>query len=105
MPYGLQVLRRFSQGLDEGAAMRNPSSSWCLRLLATAIPLLTPWLITSPANAQNAQSFYAGKILKLIVGLPPGGGADAYARLVQRHLARHIPGAPTVVIQNMPGAG
>src|ERR1700739_3046019 len=59
-----------------------------------------------PANAaEDAQAFYAGKTLKLIVGLPPGGGADAYARLVQRHLSRHIPGAPAIVIQNMPGAG
>ena len=52
-----------------------------------------------------APGFYAGKTIKLIVGLPPGGGADAYARLVQRHLGRHIPGAPAIVIQNMPGAG
>jgi len=58
-----------------------------------------------PVNAEDAPSFYAGKALKLIVGLPPGGGADAYARLVQRHLARHIPGTPGIVIQNMPGAG
>jgi len=36
---------------------------------------------------------------------PPGGGADAYARLVQRHLARHITGAPSIIVQNMPGAG
>jgi tripartite-type tricarboxylate transporter receptor subunit TctC len=40
-----------------------------------------------------------------LVGLPPGGGADAYARLVQRHLGRHVPGSPVVVAQNMPGAG
>jgi hypothetical protein len=53
----------------------------------------------------SAQAFYAGKTIKLIVGLPPGGGADAYARLVQRHLGRHIPGTPAILIQNMPGAG
>ncbi|HEY6254608.1 MAG TPA: hypothetical protein VIY51_02335 [Xanthobacteraceae bacterium] len=55
--------------------------------------------------AQEAPGFYAGKTIKLIVGLPPGGGADAYARLVQRHLGRHIAGAPAILIQNMPGAG
>src|SRR5262249_47085053 len=38
-------------------------------------------------------------------GLPPGGGADAYARLVQRHFGRHVPGKPAIVTQNMPGAG
>ena len=56
-------------------------------------------------TAQDAKSFYAGKTLKIIVGLPPGGGADAYARLVQRHFGRHVPGQPTIVTQNMPGAG
>jgi tripartite-type tricarboxylate transporter receptor subunit TctC len=63
-------------------------------------------VLAPPASAaDDAQGFYAGKTLKLIVGLPPGGGADAYARLVQRHLARHVPGMPAIVIQNMPGAG
>jgi tripartite-type tricarboxylate transporter receptor subunit TctC len=72
---------------------------------AAAVALL--WLggPERPSGAQEAQPFYAGKTIKLIVGLPPGGGADAYARLVQRHLGRHIPGAPAILIQNMPGAG
>jgi tripartite-type tricarboxylate transporter receptor subunit TctC len=55
--------------------------------------------------AEPARAFYAGKQITITVGLPPGGGADAYARLVQRHLASHIPGQPVVVVQNMPGAG
>ena len=60
----------------------------------------------STANgAEDAKSFYSGKTLKIIVGLPAGGGADAYARLVQRHLSRHLPGAPAIVVHNMPGAG
>jgi tripartite-type tricarboxylate transporter receptor subunit TctC len=63
-------------------------------------------LASSPsALADDAATFYAGKTLKIIVGLPPGGGADAYARLVQRHLGRYVPGAPAIVTQNMPGAG
>src|SRR5437868_10799444 len=57
------------------------------------------------APAQDAKSFYTGKTLRIVVGLPPGGGADAYARLVQRHFGRHVPGQPTIVTQNMPGAG
>jgi tripartite-type tricarboxylate transporter receptor subunit TctC len=61
--------------------------------------------IAQDMSAQSAQAFYAGKTIKLIVGLPPGGGADAYARLVQRHLGRHVPGTPAILIQNMPGAG
>jgi tripartite-type tricarboxylate transporter receptor subunit TctC len=84
-----------------------PRSSHSCRRLATpaAIALLALGLPAGPSNAQEAPSFYAGKIIKLIVGLPPGGGADAYARLVQRHLGRHIAGSPAILIQNMPGAG
>jgi tripartite-type tricarboxylate transporter receptor subunit TctC len=60
----------------------------------------------SPAiAADSARPFYAGKQITITVGQPPGGGADAYARLVQRHLTRHIPGNPGIVVQNMPGAG
>jgi len=72
---------------------------------AAAIALLALGLSASAQETQSAQAFYAGKTIKLIVGLPPGGGADAYARLVQRHLGRHIPGTPAILIQNMPGAG
>ena len=78
----------------------------CTRRLGTAAALLALTLSGGSADAQDAATpFYAGKTIKLIVGLPPGGGADAYARLVQRHLGRHIPGAPAILIQNMPGAG
>jgi tripartite-type tricarboxylate transporter receptor subunit TctC len=77
------------------------------RLLGCCILAAAFALPTGPASAQvdGVADFYAGKQIKLIVGLPPGGGADAYARLVQRHLGRHIPGNPTAVVQNMPGAG
>ena len=68
-------------------------------VLAAAAPSV------EPAQAQNARPFYAGKQITIVVGLPPGGGADAYGRLVQRYLSRHIPGAPTILVQNMPGAG
>jgi len=55
--------------------------------------------------ADVGRPFYAGKQITLAVGEPPGGSADAYARLLQRHLARHIPGDPAIVVQNMPGTG
>ena len=51
-----------------------------------------------------AADFYAGKTIDLIVGASPGGGYDIYARAVSRHLAKHIPGEPTIVVKNMPGA-
>jgi len=57
---------------------------------------------TMPAAAQN---YYAGKTVDFVVGNYPGGGYDIYARAVARHLGRHIPGNPNVVIRNMPGAG
>jgi tripartite-type tricarboxylate transporter receptor subunit TctC len=56
------------------------------------------------APAQAAES-YAGKTIEFIVGGDAGGGYDIYARTVARHLARHIPGNPTIVVKNMPGAG
>jgi len=49
--------------------------------------------------------FYAGKTVRIVVGYPPGSTFDNYARLATRHYNRHIPGAPTVIVQNMPGAG
>jgi tripartite-type tricarboxylate transporter receptor subunit TctC len=71
---------------------------------ATALALIGISHPTAP-RAEDAKPFFAGKTLKIIVGLPAGGGADAYARLVQRHLTRHVPGTPAIVVQNMPGAG
>jgi tripartite-type tricarboxylate transporter receptor subunit TctC len=57
----------------------------------------------SPAGAQ--QDFYAGKQITFIVGAGVGGGYDLQARTAARHLGKHIPGNPTVVVQNMPAAG
>jgi tripartite-type tricarboxylate transporter receptor subunit TctC len=65
-----------------------------------AFPLLP--LSSSQASAQN---FYEGKQLTLIVGSGVGGGYDVYSRLVARHWAKHIPGKPTIVVQNLPAAG
>jgi tripartite-type tricarboxylate transporter receptor subunit TctC len=59
-------------------------------------------LLPMPAAAQD---FYAGKSIDFIVGHYVGGGYDIYARAVARHWARHIPGNPTIVVRNMPGAG
>jgi tripartite-type tricarboxylate transporter receptor subunit TctC len=57
------------------------------------------------ARADDAADFYRGRTLSLIAGFNVGGGADAYARLVARHLGRHVPGNPAVVVKNMQGAG
>jgi tripartite-type tricarboxylate transporter receptor subunit TctC len=55
--------------------------------------------------AQSVADFYHGKTINLVIGLPAGGGYDAYARLIARHMGDHIPGNPTIVAENMPGAG
>ena len=68
--------------------------------------ILSGALICSTAVAPvRAGDFYAGKTIDLIVGNAPGGGFDIYARTIAQHLTRHIPGNPTVVVKNMPGAG
>src|SRR6478672_7146082 len=71
------------------------------RLGALALALAAS-LAAAPSLAAD---LYAGKTIEWIVGAPPGGGYDIYARVVARHLGRHIPGEPTVVVKNMPGAG
>ena len=57
------------------------------------------------ASAQTPAEFYKGKTIEFIIGYAPGGSNDAYSRLITNHLGKHIPGNPTVVPKNMPGAG
>jgi tripartite-type tricarboxylate transporter receptor subunit TctC len=56
-------------------------------------------------RADSAADFYRGKIISLVIGYTAGGGYDLYGRVVARHMQRYIPGNPTIVPQNMPGAG
>lgn len=64
--------------------------------------ILTVCVVQAPAQAAD---YYAAKTLNIIVGSDSGGGFDAYARVLARHIGRFIPGNPNVVVQNMPGAG
>ena len=57
------------------------------------------------ASAQSASDFYKGKTITLTIGYPPGGANDVYGRLLAQYLGKYIPGHPSVVPQNMPGAG
>ena len=61
--------------------------------------------LVSFGGAAQAQSFFEGKTVRIVVGLGAGGGFDTYARVIGRHLGKHIPGNPTVIVDNMPGAG
>ncbi|PYN94072.1 MAG: hypothetical protein DMD91_28780 [Candidatus Rokuibacteriota bacterium] len=73
------------------------------RLLA----LLTSLFVLAGAwrAAAQPQPFYRGKTVRIMVGASAGGGLDTYARVVARHLGKHIPGNPTVIVENMTGAG
>ncbi len=62
-------------------------------------------LAAAPAAAQDPASFYKGKTVTIIVGSSAGGGYDLYGRLLSRHMGKHLAGAPTFVVSNMPGAG
>jgi tripartite-type tricarboxylate transporter receptor subunit TctC len=60
------------------------------------------FFVTGPVAGQDL--FYQGKTIRLIVGTAAGGGFDTYSRVVARHMGRHIPGNPTIIVDNMPGA-
>lgn len=81
----------------------------CHRLIAKPASLLITTLIAlfafaTTSSAQTAADFYKGKTVRLVVGFSPGGGYDAYTRLLARHYGRFIPGKPDVIVNNMPGA-
>ena len=73
----------------------------------SALGLLSLLLcVILPATAQaDVAGFYNGKTVRLVVGAPPGGGFDTYTRVIARSIAKHIPGKPKIIVQNMPGAG
>ena len=72
------------------------------RAFACVVAALT---LAASARAQSVDEFYRGRTVTILIGFSAGGGYDLYARLLARHLGKHIPGNPTVVAQNMPGAG
>ena len=70
-----------------------------------AFAALTLLASASAASAQTVEDFYKGKTLQMQIGYSTGGGYDLYARVLARHMGKHIPGRPTFVAQNRPGAG
>ncbi|MGE5539474.1 MAG: Bug family tripartite tricarboxylate transporter substrate binding protein [Gemmatimonas sp.] len=72
---------------------------------ARTVAALTAFIaVSGAAVAQDAAAFYKGKTMRLVVGFSPGGGYDAYTRLLARHYGRYIPGSPDIIVNNMPGA-
>jgi tripartite-type tricarboxylate transporter receptor subunit TctC len=76
-----------------------------LRNCGVAASFLGALMTQGPVSAQSLEQFYRGKTIDMIIGYPPGGSNDIYARLVAKHIGKYIPGNPSVVIRNMPGAG
>lgn len=72
---------------------------------ALAALFLAAHFLAAPAHAQSVAEFYGGRQITLVVGFNPGGGFDAFARLITRNMGRHIPGNPSMVIRHQPGAG
>lgn len=66
---------------------------------------MTALALTAGVAHTFTHEFYKGKTVRIIVGFGAGGGFDVYARTIARHIAKHIPGNPTVIVENMPGAG
>ena len=83
-------------GLDTRSATRT----LCVLSAAAASMLIAPASV-----AQPAETFFRGQQIKIVVASGPAGGFDTYARLLARHMGRFVPGNPTFVVQNMPGAG
>src|SRR5499433_1457915 len=81
------------------------SLSMCLAMSARFLAFAALVLPLSNGQAQAQADFYRGKTIDLMIGYSVGGGYDVYARLIAKHLGKHIPGNPTVTPKNMDGAG
>jgi tripartite-type tricarboxylate transporter receptor subunit TctC len=73
--------------------------------LTKSFAVLLIALAVSEQLAHSAESFYEGKTIRIIVGTSPGGGYDTYTRLIARHFSKYVPGKPSIIVDNMPGAG
>jgi tripartite-type tricarboxylate transporter receptor subunit TctC len=82
---------------------RRSRSTLAAALFVSALLVCAPF--ASPARAESVAEFYNGKTITISVGYSPGGSYDYYPRVFARYLGKYIPGNPTVVVQNMPGAG
>src|SRR5271166_7061699 len=79
----------------------NPRNALCGAAMGTVLTVS----MMQPALCAGAEEFYKGKTISLIIGYDVGGGYDLYGRLLARHMGKYIPGRPTIVPQNLTGAG
>jgi tripartite-type tricarboxylate transporter receptor subunit TctC len=88
---------------DRGCRPAAEQGSALLRLTASAA-IVAAVSFAAPAFAQPTAAFYKGKTITIVVGHQGGTGFDIYSRALARHMGRHIPGQPSMIVQNMPGA-
>jgi tripartite-type tricarboxylate transporter receptor subunit TctC len=84
------------------------AGDWTKSLISSLVLLLVFAMLAlhlPDARADQISDFFQGKTLQLVIGYDPGGGYDLYARALARHMTDHIPGRPTIIVQNMPGGG
>jgi tripartite-type tricarboxylate transporter receptor subunit TctC len=75
------------------------------RMIWFVVLLVETMLVSAGVRAETVADFYRGKTIHMVIGYGAGGGYDLYGRIAAEFLAKHIPGNPTIVPQNMPGAG
>src|ERR1700744_330433 len=78
-----------------------PPRRWAIVAMKTLLALAA----VVPAQADDVASFYRGKQIRFVVGSAPGGTYDLLARIMAQHLPAHIPGHPSIIVQNQPTAG
>src|SRR6266446_7341469 len=76
-----------------------------MRIITSAAAVVLLAGLNSQASAQTPEQFYAGKNIDFVIGYPTGGANDVWARVIARHIGKHIPGKPNVIPKNQPGAG
>ena len=99
-----------SRSVKRNCADRSRVVSRCLPLfvlvfLTSICGIPNPLAHAAAVDERAVANFYRGKVVRIFVGFPPGGGADVYTRVIARHLGQLIPGNPTLAVANMPGAG
>jgi tripartite-type tricarboxylate transporter receptor subunit TctC len=104
-PIGLEPGTRMARWLQWVRARTGPVAGCLLLLLPLTVGTAAAQDAGKSADNDVVARFYRGKTLNIFVGSPAGGGYDGYARLLARHFSKYIPGQPSVVVQDMPGAG
>jgi tripartite-type tricarboxylate transporter receptor subunit TctC len=90
---------------DDGKRVIGWSRGEDMKRVLLAFALLASAMVAGADRAASQEEFYKGKTVEVLVGFAPGGGYDTYARALAQFMGKHLPGQPTVIVKNMPGAG